>query len=167
MQPRWLRPQPACTCFVSRTPISSFWWPIWETVYIFLDFVGDAVQLGRFLDDELDLLLVLEHLLDVLGHDFLEAAELAHQDIFVILDLAAVVEGLSIVVDLRSGSYRCPRSWHSCRSLGRSRSARACTSPETSCEYPAGRRRRPCSWSPQRPCRRIASRRPWARGSCT
>lgn len=49
------------------------------------------MQFCRLFDNKFDFFLVLQHLLDVLWHDFLNAVELAHENIFIILDLRAVV----------------------------------------------------------------------------
>lgn len=72
--------------------------------YVLLDFVGDAVELGGFLHDELHLLFVLEDLLDVLGHDLLEVVELPHQHVLLVLALVAVEKHLRMGAGVRSGS---------------------------------------------------------------
>lgn len=64
--------------------------------YIFFYLVGDAVHFGCFLYDQLNFLFVLEHSLNVLGHNFLETGQFPDEDIFLILALAAVEECLKV-----------------------------------------------------------------------
>ena len=64
--------------------------------YILLYLVGDAVQLGCLLHDQLHLLLPLKHLLNAFRHLLLQTLQLLHQYLFLILTLATVEVILSL-----------------------------------------------------------------------
>ena len=68
--------------------------PISLYAYLLVDLIGDAVQLGGLLDDELHFLLVLEHFLDILQHALLDHVEFPDQHVLLVLALVAVEEHL-------------------------------------------------------------------------